>query len=580
MATPRVVRFGGHTFDPATDGYQVGLGQGPSVQVDASVSGRAWTRPRLDALTPQTRTLELVAWKTDPAVTIEEYRRRLSRVFAPETGERLLVVERADGTQVQLLAWCSGIAYRGESEADARVTLETREIAWQAVAESTSSGPTVTASGNVRARARIVVPGTSGTPCTRRRYAVTDRCGRGVGGYPLLLSDSWSASARRTVVFQNGLLVPFRVAGDKLWTRVDLPPDGTTYVDVYSGSGVDNTVTADALDDGGLDLEASTNTSWHWYAVRAGRNPLAAAGAWRFGRTFAHPQERDYRFGVLVDSETTARLAAADPVMPESAHLIDDYDSVVCVTGVEIASVSISVAARARSHTEISDSREYTQEYVGQAEFWGAEVRVRRDYEISTGSGSAMLVARKPGAPTWEPVAARPVSKDQQWSGTLSASFALGERPVAIALRCQPGVVRRRGGNTSTFTAPDGDARSFTNWLTTGVVVELLLPIEVTLASGRTPLVALVDTVPARVRTGTLRNTTTGQWIELEEVYTDAVELVLDGEARQVSVASGPLYAREIRFSDAPRWIELEPGANSVSAPWPVAWRWRDRWLV
>jgi hypothetical protein len=190
-----------------------------------------------------------------------------------------------------------------------------------------------------------------------------------------------------------------------------------------------------------------------------------------------------------------------------------------------------------------------------------------------------MLFVRQGNSPTWRSVASTYVSGWKEWEGLFSVSFS-SDRPVALALRCQPGTTHRRGGSTVSTVDPTGDVTTITNWLTTGIVTDLLLPIEVTLASGKVPLVTLVETVTARIRTGTIRNATTGQWIELEEVYTDAVDLVLDGEARQVSVASGPLYAREIRFSDAPRWIELEPGANAVSAPWPVEWRWRDRWLV
>lgn len=596
MAT-RVVSFGAHTFDPVTDGFEVGLGPGPQVGIEASLTSRAGVRPRLDAIAPATRTLEVHAWKTDPLLSIEEFRRRLGKIFDPERGEQELVAQRVDGAQVRLLAYPVRISLRGEGESDARVTLESRDLAWQAVTESSSSGPTLTIGGNVAARPRIVIPGSSGAACQRTRVIWTDRTGRGVGGYPVC--QPWSHPAQNTVVFQNGLAIPFQVVSGKLWYRVDIPPNGSTVVDIYHGGGVTNTVTADALDDGGLDLADSDNTTWRWYAIRAGRNPLAAAGAWRFGRTYNHAQQRDYTFGVHEDADDRAALELVDRQVyddpaysyanePPGGQYPDDFDSLVLVTGVEATSISVPVELR--SH-------------------WFVLSRS----EVLIGIGRLALVYRRPNSPNWEVAATQSIAgeirvyklsnypdppyyylqygmpkvRSLTWTRSLPGV-------VSIALQMRPYSPEKILTREYRVAELDDDERlpgtgyisirEEARYTTVGLYrgnwgyAIATLPITVTLDSSRVPVMTTVETVPARVLDGTIL--AGDQWIELEQVFVDQVDLTIDCDGRRVAVASGPFYARDLRFADGARWIELHPGPNSVSAPWPVVWAWRDRWLV
>lgn len=597
MVMPRVVSFGEHVFDPSIDGYEVGFLQGPSVQVEASVSTRAWTRPRLDALTPSIRKLELAAWKTDAAITIEEFRRRLSRVFDPTAGERRLVAERPDGTLVELLARCAQIKYRGETEEDAQLTLETRELAWRAAAEQSDPGPTLEVGGNVATFPRIVIPGSSGAACQRTRVIWTDRTGRGVGGYPVC--QPWSHPAQNTVVFQNGLAIPFQVVNEKLWYRVDIPPNGSTVVDIYQGGGINNTATANMLDSGGLDLANSTNTTWKWAAIRAGRNPLAASGAWRFGRTYNHAQQRDYTFGVHEDADDRAALELVDrqvyddpaysyPNEPPGGQYPDDFDSLVLVTGVEATSISVPVELR--SH-------------------WFVLSRSA----VLIGIGRLALVYRRPNSPNWEVAATQSIAgeirvyklsdypdppyyrlqygmprvRSLTWTRSLPGvvSIALQMRPYSpekiLTREYRVAELDDDGRRPGTgYISIREEARYTTiglyrgNW---GYAIATL-PITVTLDSSRVPVMTTVETVPARVLDGTIL--AGDQWIELEQVFVDQVDLTIDCDGRRVAVASGPFYARDLRFADGARWIELHPGPNSVSAPWPVVWAWRDRWLV
>ena len=583
-----ILSYGGFPLDGSEGITATLLARGGSGAIDVSPQVRSVAESvgRLVGRAIEPRTL-LLRVQPVSGLRADPLRAVVARAFPLGEGLKPLVAQRPDTTVVQILAEVLSVDLSPDDSPFMRpvVRLLCPDPFWETVTESSDPGPTFTVGGNVAARPRIVIPGTSGTACTRRRYAVTDRTGRGVGGYPIMLSSSWSAPAQNTVVFQNGLMVPFRVASGRLWTRVDIPPNGTTYVDVYYGAGITNTVTADALDDGGLDLAQSDNTTWRWYAIRAGRNPLAASGAWRFGRTFNHPQQRDYVFGVLADGETEARIAAADReldrgvssegVEPLARYLVDDADALVLVAGVEIASASVTASALA--HYWIQDSVATTSDTAGVS----GTTTIDRD-EVY-GGGAIELIYRQPGAPAWQVAQARSVESNSPlsaWSGTLSASFS-SERPVSVAVRVVPSRPQRRDRGIEVLHLRRGLTLRVNRTLTTGVSVRMTVPTTVvTLDSGKVPAISVVETVPARVLDGTIFVSTTGEWIELEEVFTDQVDLALDCDERRVAVASGPFYARGIRFSDGARWLELPPGSVLVSAPWPVTWHWHDRWLV
>lgn len=559
-----LLAFGNHAFSSLVDGYEVGFAPGPVVQVEASVTTRPWVPPRLDAVTPGARTIELVAWITDPALSVEEFRRRLSQVFNPLAGEALLVAERPDGTIVELPARCSRITYRGESEIDAKITLETRETAWRTVTEQSSSGSTLTVGGNVAARPRIVLA-TPVMVCTRQRYVVRDQTRRGVGGYPLLLASAWPATAYNTVVFQNGLAVPFTIVNRNLWVRVDIPPDGSTILDCYYGPGVQNAVTADALHPGGLDLAASDNTTWVIAPVPDA--PLSASGTLRQGRTYPHADQRDYLFGTHLittgDGHVLAGMLLADRDMPEATQgLYNDTDSYVCIAGTSIVRAQIRLSGQMLSWAFDSASGETLSRT-----------------EI-VGGGWLEVVVRYPGRPDWDAVARQPVPKEPGDQRGFSYDVDLTFHdllPVALALRAAPAFVRRSAPINSSHDFDDGRRLEVTRYLSTGV--RAAIASALTLELENIPTVILVETVSAGVWSGTIVNQTTGDWIELDQVYADG-QLILDGEARSVVVPSGPFYARGVRFRDGIRWIQLVPGQNQVTAPWPVTIYWRNRWLV
>src|SRR5262249_22173877 len=147
---------------------------------------------------------------------------------------------------------------------------------------------------NVRA-----LPVISLTPSTstvrRRQLTLADTSGRGLANYPVRAQFDGTGVGATTaadhILFYKGRSVPFKLipplndAAVEIWFRADRRT-GLNEDDIqpYYGASVENTVTADQLAAGGMDLAGSTNTSWVWNDFSISSFPTAA-GVWRPGKT-------------------------------------------------------------------------------------------------------------------------------------------------------------------------------------------------------------------------------------------------------------------------------------------------------
>jgi hypothetical protein len=423
--------------------------------------------------------------------------------------------------------------------------------------------------------------------------------------------------------------------------RVDVPPGGTTLVDVVTSAAVQNRETANTLDLGGL-WPASSNTVWHYAQIRAMDAPLAGTGTWRLTRTYAHSGERGYRFGGIErNGRVHLALVSRDAPLEGSGvpNLLDDYDSVALVTGVPIAHIYLDWTVRSRA--------------------WEREA-----FAWSDGYGVAVLRYRRHGDPEWHDRRRMPVSctwtpgywvvryrpywwwwryhwywyltadyyydyflREWVWVKTspypaiiqlnpygyvvmyrvfisyfpqegfappftvvdttqvsvpVAASF-LGERVVSIAIGLEPYWVRGKLLKVYKFQTYDENGNVKDRWQyerhgDSWVEVELGGWVSVTLDAGSTPQISLVHQRTAYIYDGFVRSQRTGQEITLKRVIADGA-LILDCDRRVVEVENGELFAAwRINFSDPVDWIRLEPGANAMQGL-PATMTWQERWL-
>lgn len=627
-------------LDPALLGFSVAIASGGAgeIRLDVQTRSRGARPPELSGFRFSERSLTLVAVRT-VNIPIDEFRARVAALLAP--GQHRLRAETGTGDDVELWVVVERIAWRGETDTDIRIDCRAQDVAWRAVGATTVTAPgTASVTGNLPAYPRFRIAPSAATPATWRRYAVTDRCGEGLAGYPVKLPVQPTAS--QTVVLVNGLAVPFLVAGGGLWVRVDVPPGGTTLVDVVTSSAIANGETANKLDLGGMS-PASTNTTWYYDQIRAIDAPLAATGTWRLTRTYAHSGERGYRYGgVERDGRVHLALVSRDAPLEGTGvpNLLDDYDSVALVTGVPIQRIDLSWTVRSRA--------------------WEKEA-----FAWSDGYGVAVLRYRRHGDPEWHDVRRMPVVcswmpgywvlrwrryswwwyyrwrnwlvteyyYDQflrQWVYTkvpLPAVVQLsprgpyvvmyrvfvthmpesgfdppftvvdqeqvevpvgatlsGRRAVSIALGLEPYWVRDKLLKVYKFSRTDENGNVTSRWQyerhgDSWVELEVAGGATVTLEAGSTPSVSLLFQRTAYVYNGAIRSNRTQQEIVLERVIADGA-LVLDCDRRVVEVENGELFAGwGVRFSDPVDWIRLEPGANQLSGL-AASVTWQERWLL
>jgi hypothetical protein len=635
----RLVKVDDVELDEATLGFAVEIARGGSgeVRLELATRQRGARPPAVSSMRYAGRSLVLTAYRT-AAIAIDEFRTRVATLFAP--GQHRLEAETSGRDRVEAMVVVERIAWREQSDLDMRIEAQMQDVAWRSVTTRSTSAPsTANVNGNLPAYPVIRIPTTSAATATWRRYAITDRFGQGLAGYPVKLPVA--PPAQDTVVLVNGLAVPFLVASGGLWVRVDVPPGGTTLVDVVTSAAIENRETADTLDLGGL-WPASSNTVWHYHQIRAIDAPLAGTGTWRLTRTYAHSGERGYRFGgVERNGRVHLALVSRDAPLEGSGlpNLLDDYDSVALVTGVPIAHISLDWTVRSRA--------------------WEKEA-----YAWSDGYGVAVLRYRRHGDPEWHDRRRMPVSctwtpgywvvryrpyywwwwnrwywylttdyyydyllrewvyvkttpypavieisphryvvvyrvfvtyfpqegfappfttvDTMQVSVPVAASF-VGERVVSVALALEPYWVREKLLKVYKFHRTDENGNVTERWQyerhgDSWVELELGGWVTVTLDAGSVPQISLVHERTAYVYNGHVRSERTKQEITLARVIADGA-LVLDCDRRVVEIEDGELFAAwRIAFSDPVDWIRLEPGANAL-AGLAASVAWQERWL-
>jgi hypothetical protein len=258
-------------------------------------------------------------------------------LFNPQVRTLRTLAGTWEGTNVELPVLVRTLTLRHDDLFEG--TFLAPDPAWRSASASTDSASPLTAGGNLPALPVITIT-PSGSTLKRVRATVTDTTGRGLAAYPLKITfDSTGVSAAAAsdylVMFQ-GRPVPFRVsnmnnAATILLVRLDVPPAayGSTYVDIYYGSSLNNTVTADALDAGGHDWTNAgwTNTAWRITGWNVAAYP-DASGVWR-PATVGSPLPASYQLSASIAASVT--FVTTDV----AGTYRNDANALVMVTGVE-----------------------------------------------------------------------------------------------------------------------------------------------------------------------------------------------------------------------------------------------------
>lgn len=315
--------------------FRVGGGSRGALQINTTTRNRAGLSPAVDSYVQTSRTTTYRCWQAeDSTLTRAQFNELVMRIFYPAMGKRTLTGLRGATTYTTEVYVRSIQDVRGAEGTIYEISLEMPTGVWVAATPVVVSAFTepVTITGNIPALPLISVTG--GDAVTRQRITYTDRTGHGVSAYMVSVApEEDNLEEHQYVIYANGLQIPFTLESGRLYFRVDCPPPpDRTYVDIYQGAAINNTVTAGRLDAAGLTLNAALSSGTVEADTDAAiSNPLAPSLAWHPSITYRHESRRPYVYGLdgndilLVDSD----------VARDRPGLSGDVDSYVIVTGVE-----------------------------------------------------------------------------------------------------------------------------------------------------------------------------------------------------------------------------------------------------
>jgi hypothetical protein len=272
----------------------------------------------------------------------------IMRIFDPyRNANRTLVASHDDNSgEIQCTVRITSFSLVGPAHYQGEFSILST---WQeTTAEDAVSGGTVYVLGNSPAYPTLTVTPYGGTAFYRQISAV-DLTGRGLQNHPLMgtvdMSGVGATAASNVELFWQGQPIPFQVinpgsATAKVFWRADLPPSGTSSFDLYYGASVSNSRTANQYDDGGMDLNQTTNQVWHWNDFRVSDFPVAN-GIWHLGFQGAATDLCD----ILEYAGTGVTLAVATSKVSQDPGNPRDPDRQVgnvlaLVTGVEAGTIT------------------------------------------------------------------------------------------------------------------------------------------------------------------------------------------------------------------------------------------------
>lgn len=510
-------------------------GQLAPFTVNLNLRNRTGTSPAIDSVQSAPRDLGFVCWANDSDDTLDDFRAAVLAVL-PVDGTAITVKARRDSsdgaTEVSITAYVASIHPDSASKA-IHGTLRALDPYWQSTTQQTDTTSPTTNAGSLAVVPVITL--SNGLSATRNRATITDRTGHGIANYPVRIGYTTSLVAANIVVYVNGLSAPFRYdpTSGALWVRVNCGPNQTTFVDIYHSASLGNTVTANTLDMGGLDIDSATNTVPVWDDWQIEAHPPAAALAWVAGNlptAMSNSTGTDNTWTWALTSESASGVTFTFAL--DGSKLANDANLAVLTLPAPAASGAILAASAIWTTLGVHGTPD---DYV-KLTIW-----TRQRDQIS-----------------WE------LQDSQAISGTTSPQTVNVSADVSGAVQIAVGLlaaVHILGSLTSSAT-----------WTVNAATLSGL-------DSALIPSVVLSADVTAMILDGMLTNSTTGDQIVFDELLMDDVALTLDVNSDGIQAASGPWYAANIAFNNSAKWFTLAAGANAwtFSGTADVSLAWHEK---
>lgn len=543
----KLLTFNGVTCDnPDVLGYEVRTRYRREGARELRVNSvpRQGTYPRTTSTGLEAREIPVWALHRGSVLTREEYNDTINEIFHLDGLEHTVEFAPTWDSERTLEGQARVTRIEGQEDGVWHVILRFDNPYLMDTDETVETETPVTVDGNTIARPRITLSDV-GVVGSRYRALVYDKTGRGAAAWPQVFNVSDTEE-----VFVNGISVPFIDTGSKTWAYIPISPDQPTIVDLYTGT-ISPSAGHGMMDTGTLVLENSTATQHHLSGWAVSRNPGAASCQWR--PDVAVPITRtpvSVTYGVIEETNNTWVGQLMATRVGEKQHVLpNDYLSVVFTSPVEIEQI-----------TGLTRTLECFDP-------GGVQPEMER-----LSSARARVLSRQPDQEEWNTISQISAYSNiygsqgatEQDSSTLSDLN--GAVQIAVTLVFPQEHFQTEPGRQS---YPLGELR------VSGTPV-------VTYDSDAVPEVILSDPIPCRfIGSGRLRNTTTGESIQLSRVYYDT-ELVIDCDLLDIYDPEGQDYGQVLPTGGV-RMFDLNPGDNAWEVTGDlenasVELRWHDRY--
>lgn len=267
--------------------------------ITTSVRSRSFLPPVFEDAHPDPwiQTFQIFRDPSVTALSTAAYRRLVHRVFALNGLERTLTFD-FEGADYTLGVRIVSFAPQGHALWEG--AFEILDSSLRAVAES---GPETTSPieilGNAIVRPEITITG--GDALVRRHASIRDNTGEGIAGYLFSLVPPSVLTDDDYAVVVNGEIAAHKLSGGRIFFRADAKPGVPTFVELYTGSSIENP-RAGKLDLAGMTLDANVASGvFTADPSQAYVNPLAPSLTWHLGPTVKHSRSREYEFGWVDD---------------------------------------------------------------------------------------------------------------------------------------------------------------------------------------------------------------------------------------------------------------------------------------
>lgn len=525
-----ITAFNGQTLSAVNLDVGLPYGQDGAYTSSPSLRQRNNQVPIQEAIQFGERSLPFIVVPSG-SVTDANFRANVYRYLTPLGGLRTITATHDDGSTT-ITALADVVSLQKNHNRMFSGTFLLPDPIWRKSTTSNDTTSPTSAAGTYKSLPSISITPTS-TTLLRRRVTITDNAttNRGQMNYPILATfDSATGAPGATtsanyIVFDNGRAIPFNVTGHntastRIWFRVDIPKGGSKTVDIYYGSSINNTTTADTFVDGGMALASSSNTSWVWDDYSISTFPTAT-GVWRPGKLGL--TQNNTTFGINTESGSGITFAVEN-----DASLANDADAMIVTLGSPATSTMNGM------------TRLLT-------------------LQDSDGVLRSFVKYRTAGSVSWT------TADTQSLDSTLFTSFPQADNDntnvtvtnaVEVAVGMEPAEESPRG--------------------------TLALSGSITIALSNTPSVGVGSSSTARLVDCTLTNSTNGDVITFTQVYMDNVAMTIDCLNKTITVASGPWYGG-ITFSDPDDWFAIEVGSNTwaySAGTFTTSMTWFDRYLI